>query len=145
MKAGDKVTALFLWEKNRISIPALCRDVRLLPPCRTRTIVWWGGCHHYHGVLVWSDHLNRWHSPRDRQSSILSQSFSSGTFTLLLVLSTNQPLHSKQAAAVSINLSFAGGRCLGTNRIKSFRSFIHVVDLPIVLPRSLPPGRNAVA
>ena len=38
-------------------------------------VVWWGGSHPYHGVLVWSDHLNRWHSPRDRQSSILSQSF----------------------------------------------------------------------
>src|ERR1700735_2769267 len=41
-------------------------------------VVWWGGSHPYRGMLVWSDHLNRWHSPRDRQSSILSQSCSSG-------------------------------------------------------------------
>jgi hypothetical protein len=41
-------------------------------------VLWWDGSHPYHGVLVWSDHLNRWHSPRDRQSSILSQSFPSG-------------------------------------------------------------------
>jgi hypothetical protein len=56
-------------------------------------ILWWGGSEPYHSVLVWSDHLNRCRSPRDSQSSILSQSFSSGTFTLLLVLSTDQPLH----------------------------------------------------
>ena len=35
------------------------------------------------------EHSNSWHSPRDKQSSILSQSCSSGTFTLLLVLSTS--------------------------------------------------------
>jgi hypothetical protein len=28
-----------------------------------RTILWWGGPHPYHGVLVWSDHIYRWHSP----------------------------------------------------------------------------------
>src|SRR3954468_16260423 len=38
-------------------------------------ILWWGGSDPYHGVLVWSEHSNSWHSPRDRQSSILSQSF----------------------------------------------------------------------
>ena len=46
----------------------------------TLSILWWGGSHPYQGVLVWSEHLNRWHSPRDRQSSILSQSCSSGRF-----------------------------------------------------------------
>src|SRR2546423_430077 len=38
-------------------------------------VLWWGGSDPYHGVLVWSEHSNSWHSPRDRQSSILSQSF----------------------------------------------------------------------
>jgi hypothetical protein len=46
--------------------------------------MWWGGSYPYRDVLVWSDHLNRWHSPRDGQSSILSQSFSSGTFALFV-------------------------------------------------------------
>ena len=41
----------------------------------TDLLVWWGGSDPYHGVLVWSDHSNSWHSPRDRQSGILSQSF----------------------------------------------------------------------
>jgi hypothetical protein len=59
--------------------------------------VWWGGSHPYHGVLVWSDHSNRWHSPRDRQSSILSQSFSSGTFTFFVGVVPNPPLHSSIA------------------------------------------------
>jgi hypothetical protein len=35
---------------------------------------------------AWSDHLNRWHSPRDRQSSILSHSFSSGRSSPLVVV-----------------------------------------------------------
>jgi hypothetical protein len=42
--------------------------------------MWWGGSHPYQGVLVWSEQLNRWHGPRDKQSSILSQSCSSGRF-----------------------------------------------------------------
>src|SRR2546423_11339612 len=42
---------------------------------RNRILLWWGGSDPYHGVLVWSEHSNSWHSPRDRQSSILSQSF----------------------------------------------------------------------
>jgi hypothetical protein len=45
---------------------------------KTLIVVGWGGSHPYYGVLAWSDHLNRWHSPRDRQSSILSQSCSQG-------------------------------------------------------------------
>jgi hypothetical protein len=45
-----------------------------------RMLLWWGGSHPCRGVLVWSEQLNRWHSPREKQSSILSQSCSSGRF-----------------------------------------------------------------
>src|ERR1700730_4096557 len=39
-----------------------CRDLKI-PTIWRRYIVWWGGPHPYHGVLVWSDHIYRWHSP----------------------------------------------------------------------------------
>jgi hypothetical protein len=39
-------------------------------------LVWWGGPHPYHGVLVWSDHIYRWHSP-ETDNQAFSPSLSS--------------------------------------------------------------------
>jgi hypothetical protein len=55
-----------------------------------RYILWWGGSHPYRGVLVWSEQLNRWHSPRDKQSSIsLPVLFLGAVPAPLLLLSTS--------------------------------------------------------
>jgi hypothetical protein len=72
-------------------------------------ILWWGGSHPCRGVLVWSEQLNRWHSPIDKQSSILSQSFPRGDPPLCWCCPRAQPLYNMLREGC---VSAATSRCL---------------------------------
>jgi hypothetical protein len=78
---------------------------------RVPILLWWGGSYPYRGVLVWSEQLNRWHSPRDKQSSILTQSCSSGRFPPLCCCCccccprAPTPLHYLSALPVTVILA----------------------------------------